>query len=72
MDEKKPNRQDEVPKQVGDEGLEPLRVRANIGRRNRRGRGAKKPSLTPGQKLITNMFRRDGSVEFKGETEKKK
>ena len=72
LDEDKPNRQEEVPKQVGDEGLEPLRVRANIGRRNRRGRGAKKPSLTPGQKLITNMFRRDGSVEFKGETEKKK
>ena len=42
LDEDKPNRQEEVPKQVGNEGLEPLRVKANIGRRNRRGRGAKK------------------------------
>ena len=47
-----------------------MRVRAKSGLKSKRGRRVKKLDLTPGQKLISNMFGKDENVP-KGEKEKK-
>ena len=71
--ESEPNGQQEVAKLVSGDDMEPLtlRLRANTGVKSKRGRRVKKPNLTPGQKLITNMIGKGKNVKPKEEKEKK-
>ena len=72
LGESEPNGRQEMAKLVRGMDNEPstVRNRANSGMKSKRGRRVKKPDLTPGQKLITNMFGKGENVP-KGEKEKK-